>query len=335
MDMSVMALVRRTFPFIVARLVIYGLFLAAELVFLAIMTGIGFLIFNMFGESGGAFFAVILLSFIVVYSGLRFLERYVLYLVKMSHVAVITELLRTGEIPHSKNMVSYGKQQVTDSFGASNVAFLVDSMVHGAVKQIQRWIMRAGNLFSFIPGSKNIIGILNMIMSMSLNYIDEAVMSYVFVRKSKGHEETVWKSAADGVTMYAQSWKSILKSATAAVAFIYIFSILVFIGFVVPFVFIANLIAADTPGLGTFLGFIAVVFAAIFTTILKRVLFDPIITIMMIRSYQMSIRNLEPAVDLQQKLVSVSPRFQRLFTKAEEEEKNPTPIPTEEMVTRG
>ena len=157
MDMSVMALVRRTFPFIVARLVIYGLFLAAALVFLAIMTGIGFLIFNMFGESGGAFFAVILLSFLVVYSGLRFLERYVLYLVKMGHVAVITELLRTGEIPHGKNMVSYGKQQVTDSFGASNVAFLVDSMVHGAVKQIQRWVMRAGNMFSFIPDRKSVV----------------------------------------------------------------------------------------------------------------------------------------------------------------------------------
>lgn len=335
MDMSVMTLVRKTFPFILARLIIYGLFLLGALVFLAIMAGIGYLIYKAFGESGAAFSVVLLLAFFAVYGALRFLERYVLYLVKMGHVAVITELLRTGQVPDGKNMVTYGKQQVTDSFGASNVAFAVDGMVHGAVKQIQSWVIRAGDMFSFIPGSKNIIGILNMIMSMSLNYIDEAVMSYVFVRKSKGNEETVWKSAADGVTLYTQSWKSILKSAAISVALIFVFSIVMFIALVIPFMFISSLIASDTPGLGTFLGIVAVVVAAIFTTVLKRVLFDPIVTIMMIRSYQMSIRNLKPAVDLQQKLLSVSPRFNKLFEKAEKEERNPTPSPSEEEVTRG
>lgn len=321
MDMSVMALFRKTLPFIIARMMIYGLFLLAAFVFLAIVVGIGYLLVNLFGESSGAFIFVILLAFLFVYGGLRFLERYVLYLVKIGHVAVIVELLRTGKIPEGKGMVAYGKQQVTDNFGASNVAFLVDSMVHGAVRQIQRWIMRIGNVFSFIPGSQNIIGIINTIMSVALNYIDEAVMSYVFLQKSKEKDETVWKSASDGVVLYAQSWKGLLKAATGSVVFIYAFNIIVFLIFVFPLIMIASVFSAGTPELGYFLGFIAVVLAYVLTTVLKRALIDPIVTIIMVRSYQMSIRNLEPAMDLQQKLLGISSRFRKLFEKAQSEEK--------------
>src|SRR5699024_8003251 len=129
------------------------------------------------------------------------------YMVKMGHVSVIVELMTNGKIPEGKGMVAYGKDSVVDNFGASNVAFAMDAMVHAAVRQIQRWIIRIGNVFSFIPGSKNIIGILNTIMSVALNYIDEAIMSYIFLKKKDNKEESAWKYAADGVTLYAQSWK--------------------------------------------------------------------------------------------------------------------------------
>src|SRR5690625_889867 len=217
MDMSIMKLIRKTLPFIITRILIYGLFGLIAFIFLGIMVGIGFLLIKMFGESGGAFILVMILAFGVIYGGLRFLERYVLYMVKMGHVSVVVELLRKGEVPEGKGMVAYGKDQVTESFGASNVAFVVDKMVHGAVRQIQRWIMRIGNFFNFIPGSKNIIGIINAIMSVSLNYIDEAIMSYIFLRKSEKHKESVWKSASDGVVLYAQSWKGVLKAAAGSV----------------------------------------------------------------------------------------------------------------------
>src|SRR5690625_3869742 len=164
MDISIMKLIRKTMPFIITRILIYGLFGLAAFIFLGIMVGIGFLLIKMFGESGGAFIFVMILAFAVIYGGLRFLERYVLYMVKMGHVSVIVELLRNGEIPEGKGMVAYGKDQVTENFGASNVAFVVDKMVYAAVRQIQRWIMRIGNIFSFIPGSRNIIGIINAIM---------------------------------------------------------------------------------------------------------------------------------------------------------------------------
>lgn len=318
--MSIMKLFSKTLPFFIARIIVYGIFGVAALIFLGIMIGVGFLVVKMFGESSGAFLIVMLSAFGVIYGGLRFVERYVLYIVKIGHVSVVVELLRIGKIPEGRGQVAYGKEQVTKNFGTTNVAFVLDSMVHAAVRQIQRWIMRVGDMFSFIPSSKNIIGIINTIMSVALNYIDEAIVSYIFVRKSEGRDETVWKSAADGVVLYAQSWKGILKTAVGSVIFIYLFNIIIFLTFAFPLMFVSRLITADTPDAGFLFGALALIGAYVITTVLKRALIDPLITIAMIRSYQLSIRNLEPSMDLHQKLQGVSGKFKNLVTKSREEE---------------
>lgn len=322
--MSVMNLFKRTMPFIFARILIYAAFAVGGLIFLGIMVGIGFLLFKMFGESSGAFLFVMLIAFGVVYGSLKFLERYVLYMVKVAHISVIIELLNNGKVPEGKGQIEYGKDQVKNNFGSANVAFAVDQMIHGAVRQIQSWTMRVGEFFSFIPGSKNIIGFLNAVMSISLNYIDEAIVSYIIVRKNEKREETVWKSAADGVVLYAQSWKSIIKTSLGSVVFIYAFNIIMFILFALPLMFISKLLSENNPGLGSVLGLLVIIGAYVLTTALKRAIIDPIVTISMIRSYQTSIKDLEPAMDLQEKLLGVSSKFKRLFKKSEEEEKKVT-----------
>lgn len=211
MNMSVMQLFTKTLPFFISRIIIYGVFGLIALIFIGLMVGVGFLVVKMFGDISGAFIIVMIIAFGAIYGGLRFVERYVLYMVKIAHISVLVELLTNGKVPEGKGQIAYGKEQVTSNFGTTNIAFLLDSMVHAAVRQIQRWMMRVGDMFSFIPGSKNIIGIINAIMSIALNYIDEAIMSYIFIRKNNGSSESVWKSASDGVILYAQSWKAILN----------------------------------------------------------------------------------------------------------------------------
>src|SRR5699024_4825837 len=206
------------------------------------------------------------------------------------------ELLEEGIAPEDKGMVAYGKDRVIENFGASNVAFLVDNMVHAAVKQIQRWITRMGEMIRFLPGSQYLIMIINGIMSVSLNYIDEAVMSYVFLQRKREKEESVWRSACDGVVLYAQSWKDVLKSAVFSVLFIYVFSIVLFLALVFPAMLLSKVIAGDTEGLGYFLGALAVLGSAILTILIKRAIVDPVVTVIMVRGYQLSIRELEPAM---------------------------------------
>lgn len=319
-------------PFFLARFAIYGIFAVAALIFLGIMIGIGFLLLKLFGEASGAFIIVMLITFGMIYGALRFVERYVLYMVKVGHISIVVELLRNGTIPDGKGQIAYGKDQVKKNFGSANVAFVVDKAIHGAVRQIQRWMLRVGEFFSFVPGAKNIIGILNAVMSVSLNYIDEAVVSYIILRKNEERQESVWKSASDGVVLYAQSWKGIIKTAAGAVVFIYGFSIITFLVFALPFMGLGKLLSKNSPELGFFMGAIAVIGAYVVTVALKRALIDPIVTIAMIRSYQTSIKGLEPAMDLQQKLLGVSGKFKSLFDKGRQEQPKPT-SPVEELVT--
>lgn len=317
--MSVMKLITTTMPFFLMRFLVYAIFAFVALIFLGIMIGIGFLMARLFGESSGAFLIVMVLAFGGIFGGLRFLERYVLYIVKIGHISVVVELLKNGTIPEGKGQIAYGKEQVTKNFGSANVAFVMDNLIHGAVKQIQRWMLRVGNFFNFIPGAKNIIGILSAIMSVSLNYIDEAVISYTILRRNEKREETVWKSAADGVVLYAQSWKSMIKTAAGSVVFIYGFSIVTFLVFALPLMALSKILSRNTPEVGFLLGFIALVGAYALTVAIKRAVIDPVVTIAMIRSYQSSIEGIEPAMDLQKKLLGVSGRFKKLFNKAEEE----------------
>lgn len=326
--MSTIQLITKTIPFLFMRLLIYGVFAVVALVFLGIMIGIGFLLHKIFGDSSMAFIVLMVITFGIIRGGLRFLEQYVLYIVKTGHISVVVELIKTGKLPEGKGQIAYGKEQVKQNFGTANVAFVVDKAVHGAVRQIQRWVLKVGDSFSFVPGIKNIIGIVNAIMSISLNYIDEAVVSYIILRKNEKREENVWKSACDGVVLYAQSWKGILKTATGAVIFIFVFGIVTFLIFALPLMGLSKLLTLNNPDMGMFFGFIALIGAYILTLTIKRALIDPLVTIAMVNTYQKNIQNEMPSVDLHNKLLGVSSKFKTLANKSKE----PAPVMKADVV---
>lgn len=98
------------------------------------------------------------------------------------------------------------------------------------------------------------------------------------------------------------------------------FNIVVFLIFAFTLLFVSKLFSSNTPEAGFLLGALALIGAYVITTVLKRALIDPIVTIAMIRSYQISIRDLEPAMDLHKKLLGVSSRFKKLVDKSKQEE---------------
>lgn len=300
------------------RIVIYGLIAFLSLIFLGIMVGIGYALYDWFGEVGVPFIVVMLIVLLIVHGTLRFMERYVLYMIKLGHIAVVVELLRTGKLPEGKGLIGYGKVKVIESFGSAHVEFVVDKMIYATVRQVQRWIVPIGEWLRFAPGSGVLIGILNSILSVGLNYIDKPIMSYIFLRKSEKHPEIVWKSASDGIMLYAQSWQGIIKSSVISVLLIYAFNIIMFLLCVIPFLAIVHSFPQEAERIGIFYGILAIIAVIVVTTVLKRGFIDPIVTIIMIRDYHMNIRGQAPSIDLQEKLLNISPRFKRLFSKTEE-----------------
>ena len=63
---------------------------------------------------------------------------YMGYLIKAAHIAVVAEAVTTGVIP--ENMVQVGKDMVKSRFATSNVYIVLDKLVGGAVKQLQKTV---------------------------------------------------------------------------------------------------------------------------------------------------------------------------------------------------
>lgn len=306
------SLLKKTLPFIWVRLLIYAAFAVGSILVLAILLGIGVLLSKLFGSSSGALWIGILIFVFAMFGIIKFLERYVLYLLKAAHIAVLVELMDHGEVPDGKGQIAYGKERVTSMFGATSAFFAVDQLVSASVKQIHRWLMRLGEFLNVIPGAKHIIGIISMILGIALNYIDEAVLSRVMKQKKEQPDGDIWKTSADGVVLYAQSWKKMIWTATGVAVFTIAVTLAAFLITLFPLMMFSKWIYGDA---GFVLGFIAFLAALAVAFAIKAALVDPVATIAMIRTYHAQTSGVTPSFDLKEKMLGVSKKFRELVSR--------------------
>lgn len=239
------------------------------------------------GNSLTAWVGIIL--FILSVGVAKWIERYTLYLIKAGHIFALTEYIRTGEAPVTekgyKSVLAFGTDKVKDHFGATNVAFVADALISKAVRQIMRFINKIGNFLSFIPGSQQIIGIISSILGIALNYIDEAVLSYIFMHQE---ENNVWKKACDAIVYYGQSWKGMLKGAAkVALSILGVRILILGIGFFVGM----GIAGGNGAVIGLIVGYI-VMYA------LNKIVVDPYVSIIMISAYYATIEGKEIQFDM-------------------------------------
>ena len=208
-------------------------------------------------------------------------------------------------------MYNYGVSKVKKFFVASNVLFALDRLISGSVRQIQRVFGGIGEFLKFIPGIKAVTQILNMFVDIILNYIDECIMAYIFLHEG----QNVWKSAADGVVLYAQNWKTILKTGGKILIFLIVFFLISFLIFNGVFAGIFNGIDSLEGGLAMP---IAWALTIAFVLVLKWAVLDSIIMIYMMTSYLKVAYGAQPSYDLYGKLQGMSKKFKELFGKAQE-----------------
>ena len=293
-------LFRKTMPFAIAKLVLGAATILISVVLLAILLGIGYL----FGENG---MAICILIWIGATGVVRFaIMHYFGYLVKAGHVAVLAEAVTTGKVPD--NQVNYGKEAVKKRFATSNVYFAVDKLVSGAVKQIQRGISKLGNALDFIPGMGAVTGIANFFVELSLGYVDECCLGYTFYKKEQG----AFRSACDGVVIYAQNIKHLLKNAAKTMLKALLLSLVVLIAVFVPIGLLFKLLSWNV-----FIGFLLAVFI---TWVLKFAFLDSYILCQTMASYMEVAPTTEITFDLYGKLSKISGKFKELFNKGKAED---------------
>ncbi len=293
-------LFRKTMPFAIAKLVLGAATVLISVVLLAILLGIGWL----FGENG---MVICIFIWIGATGVVRFaIMHYFGYLVKAGHVAVLAEAVTTGKVPD--NQVNYGKEAVKKRFATSNIYFAVDKLVTGSVKQIQRGISKLGNALDFVPGMGAVTNIANFFVELSLGYVDECCLGYTFYKKEQG----AFRSACDGVVIYAQNIKHLLKNAAKTMLKVILLSLVVLIAVFVPIGLLFKLLSWNA-----FIGFLLAVFI---TWVIKFAFLDSYILCQTMASYMEVAPTTEITFDLYGKLCGISGKFKELFNKGKAEE---------------
>lgn len=289
-----------TFKFVLAKLALGGAYMLAVSILLVLLMLVGALL-------GGTGIGIMFVLWACIAAVLRFfLMHYFGYLVKAGHVAVVTEILVSGEVP--PDQVYYGVERVKERFLTTNVYFTIDKLVSSAVRQLQSAVGKVGGMLDFIPGMSSITSFAQMFIDIALGYVDECCLAWTFYNDKQG----AFKSSADGVVIYFQNWKHLLKGALFTSLKAVAFS---FVSFILLFIPVGLLFRALEWNL-----LIGVVVVLLITAVLKFAVLDSLIMISMMSSYFEVATSTVITFDLYEKLCKISSKFKNLFDKARDEE---------------
>lgn len=289
----------KTMKFVWLKLGVGAVVTAISLALLALVMWIA----SLFG-GGAVVFWMGLMWIGLTYGVYSFAMHYAGYMIKAAHIAVVTEAVTTGEVP--ENMVETGKDMVTSRFAATNVYVVLDRLIGGAVKQLQNTVGKIDNIFGEIPGVSTLVSFVQLFIGIALGYVDECCLGYTFIKK----EDNAFKAGCDGVVVYFQNAKHLLKSALGTTVIV---MALTFVAWLVPFIIMGTICKAmSIPG-----GFAALL-AMVIALAIKAAFIDSYMMVRTMVAYMQVAPSTEVGFDIYDKLCKLSGKFKELFKKAQE-----------------
>lgn len=292
------SLVKKTWPYMGMRILIYGVYGLGAIIYFLIAYGLT----RIFGGAGG----IIMIVMIGIFGGFYYWSRrYLLYIIKAGHIAVFTELYTKGALPEGVNQFQYGKDLVKHRVKDMSILFAVDALVQGALRAFSRSVASIADILP-LPGLEGIANAGTAIINRAVTYVDEAIFSYNIVHK----EQNLWASSKEGVVLYAQSWKPLLKTAVAVWMLDKVFVVAAVILWMIPFGSFALMVSSD--GLKT----IFLIAAIILAVLTDRAFFEPLALATMVTTFQDTVKDMTPDPEWEARLESVSDKFKELKEKA-------------------
>lgn len=292
-------LLMRTSSILVIRIGYYLLFWAALLLLLGVIIGVSYLI-SQLNETLG--FWVGMIGYILLIPAYLWANRYIFYLLKGAHLAVVAQLLQHGKMPAGTTQLEWGKQQVLDRFGEVSVMFLVDRMVRRVVSRFSRQVMRVTR---WIPGNfgRRISSMVSRLLYYGTNYIDEAILARAF-----WIDKGVWQGAREGLILYAMAWRTLLPNALALMLLSYVPVIAVILILLIP----VGLLLSLVSGAAAVFVVVAALILAWFT---KKVVGDTFAMIAMVAAYHRATYDLDLSTEIEKQLEKISPQFREIQQK--------------------
>ncbi|MCM1091557.1 MAG: hypothetical protein NC092_05675 [Butyrivibrio sp.] len=294
---------KQTIKFVWMKLALGGCAIAFSIVLGLILMGVSAL-----DPNGVVAVYAMVLWFCLSVAAVGISQYYLGYLLKAGHIAVVTALVTKGSLP--EDSFAYGIETVKKKFATAAAYFAVDRLVSGAVNQINNGLDIVGNVLGKLPGMDSVVSFAKSFVNIALGNVDECCLAYTFFHE----EQSAFKSAADGVVIYFQNWKTILKDAlkTALVTFI----VSMIAGLLLFLVTVGALGLLGMPGLGVF--FVSLMLTMMIVLIVKSAVMDSYTMVCMVCSYLQVAPTTELTFDLYEKLCGLSSKFKSLFQKAKE-----------------
>ena len=305
-------IVMRTLPYVAYRALVYGILCAVIAFLLLVLAVIG----RVFGGAAAAVLFVLALA--AGGFGVQLLREYVLYLLRAGHVAVITELIERGSLPEGVRQTQWGREKVTAYFKEISVLAVVDQLVKGIIRVLNRTLFRVMTILP-LPGMEGASKIAQRIVDLSLTYVDESILAYTF----KTENENVYEAARSGILLYCQAWKDLLKNAVALTLLGYVFTIVCTLVFLVPFGALAWVLP-ETWGVAKLVLFLLALVLGFF---MKWALFDPIACTSTILTFLKATEELTPAPEWEARIEAVSDKFRELKLRAAGQPAETAPVP--------
>ena len=302
-----LAIMARTWPFVAMRLVVYFGITLAYVVATGTGAGVGYGVGNIFADPGaelGAAFWGGALGFVFVSVVLYWIREYILYVVKAGHIAVMVNLIDGREVPGGQGQIAYARQVVTERFAEANVLFVMDQLVKGAIRAITGLIGGIAAILP-IPGLQGLVSFVNTVIRLSLTYVDEIILGYNIRLGSRNPFET----ARQGVVLYAQNGKTMVKNAIWLSLIMWVLAFLVFLVMLAP----AAAMVYWMPGALSGWSF---VLAIILAWAVKSALIEPFCIAALMQVYFKVIAGQVPNPDWDRRLAEASKSFRDLKDKA-------------------
>ena len=301
---TAMGLMAKTLPYALIRFAILGAMTVAGIVWFA--GGFGLAMYLAHRDWG---LAALIVTAIVIGPPAalwRTALRYGLALIRYGHVAVLTELITTGQVANGQeHMFSYGKRRVLQHFGQVNLLLGLGLLVHGIVRAFNRTLDWVSNLIP-IPGVQSAASAVKAVLHASTTYVDETIFSYNLARG----DANPWRSSRDGLIYYAQNSKEVLKTGVWVVILDVVASAVTFAVMLLP----AALISLAFPS-GLML-YAAVAMAAVFAANVRAAFLEPLFLTMVMTKFHVTVQNqaINPTWD--ERLTKISDKFVELKDKA-------------------
>ncbi|MCA0029789.1 hypothetical protein [Mesorhizobium sp. B263B2A] len=301
------SIMMRTWPFIVFRMIVYfGITLAyimATGTGASVGYGVGHISTDPDGPMSFALWGSVV-GFGIVSIAVYWIREYILYVVKAGHIAVMVHLIDGQDVPGGQDQIAYARQVVTERFAEANILFVVDQLVKGGIRAITGLL---GGIAAFlpIPGLSGLVSFINTVIRLSLTYVDEIILGYNIRINSSSPFET----ARQGVVLYAQNGKTMVKNAVWLAVIMWGVSFVIFLAMLAPAAAILFIMPGQLAGW-------AFVLAIVFAWAFKAAFIEPFAIACLMQVYFKTIEGQVPDPAWDARLSEASSKFRELKDKA-------------------